>query len=80
MLPSRTRARFATSIQVSDVVRLRRGIERAFGVNTEARKYGVVLDTYEDDYGIVYYEIHWSGPHENGWWHEGELELISESR
>jgi len=67
------------SIQVSDVVSLRPGILRSFGGDTKKYKYGVVLDAYEDDYGIVYYEIHWSTRHEIGWWHEGELELVSEA-
>lgn len=40
--------------------------------------FGIILDTYEDDYGIIYYEVHWiSGDPE--WWKENELELISES-
>ena len=38
---------------------------------------GIILDAYEDDYGTVYYEVHFS--HETGWWSEHELELISES-
>ena len=41
-------------------------------------EYGVVLDIYEDDYGILYYEVHWGVDTE--WWKEGELELVSEGR
>ena len=46
--------------------------------NLEEYKYGIILDTYEDDYGIYYYEVHWTTEIE--WWKEDELELISESR
>jgi hypothetical protein len=66
-------------LQVGDIARLRPGIARTMGVDAEEYKYGVVLDAYEDDYGIVYYEINWSARREAGWWHEGELELISEA-
>ena len=45
--------------------------------NPERFNFGVVLDIYEDDYGILYYEVHWvtEGPE---WWKETELELVSE--
>tara|TARA_B100000131_G_scaffold117913_1_gene114920 strand:- start:1952 stop:2140 length:189 start_codon:yes stop_codon:yes gene_type:complete len=41
--------------------------------------YGIVIDMYEDDYGIVYYEVDWPGA-DRTWWNEMELELVSESR
>ncbi|MEC8977607.1 MAG: hypothetical protein VYC40_01690 [Pseudomonadota bacterium] len=40
--------------------------------------YGVVLDTYEDERGLVYFEVGWPMA-ESNWWGELELELISES-
>ena len=46
--------------------------------NLALAAYGIVLDIYEDDYGIIYYEVHWT--EEVGWWSEHELELVSESR
>ena len=42
---------------------------------------GVVLDTYESDDLIVYYEVQWlDDPHEDGrmWYDELELKVISE--
>jgi len=44
----------------------------------EIYRYGIIMDVYEDDYGIYYYEVHWGTEIE--WWKEGELELVSESR
>ena len=41
--------------------------------------YGIVIDLYEDDCGIIYYEVDWPGA-DRTWWNEMELELISESR
>jgi len=40
--------------------------------------YGIILDVYEDEDGIVYCEVSWY--HETQWWKPYELELISESR
>ena len=40
--------------------------------------YGIILDAWEDDYGIWYYEVCWAN--DSGWWKSNELELISESR
>ena len=57
-----------TNIQVGDLVR---STLEQYPIDA-----GVVLDTYEDDYGIVYYEVHWTSDVE--WWKEDELELISE--
>lgn len=42
------------------------------------RVYGIILDVWEDDYGIYYYEVCWAN--DSGWWKSNELELISESR
>ena len=42
------------------------------------RVYGIILDVWEDDYGIWYYEVCWAN--DSGWWKSNELELISESR
>jgi len=47
--------------------------------NLDLLKYGIILDVYEDDYGTVYYEVHWGSLHEQGWWSEYELGLISEA-
>lgn len=64
-------------MKVGDVVRLRPGITNVLGADFEERKYGIVLDAYEDDYGIVFFEVHWKK--EIGWWSEYELEVISEA-
>ena len=42
------------------------------------RAYGIILDVWEDDYGIYYYEVCWTN--DSGWWKSSELELINESR
>ena len=41
--------------------------------------YGVVIDFYESDDGILYYEVAWPGA-DRTWWGELELELVSESK
>ena len=41
--------------------------------------YGVIVDFYESDDGIPYYEVVWPGA-DRTWWDELELELVSESR
>ena len=41
--------------------------------------YGVVVDFYESDDGIPYYEVDWPGA-DRTWWNELELELVSESK
>ena len=41
--------------------------------------YGVVVDFYESDDGIPYYEVAWPGA-DRTWWADVELELVSESR
>jgi hypothetical protein len=63
------------TIQISDIVRPLR-LEQP-PTSPERFNFGVVLDIYEDDYGILYYEVHWitEGPE---WWKETELELVSE--
>ena len=62
--------------QVGDIVRPLDCEEAP--ADPERFNFGVVLDIQEDDYGILYYEVHWitEGPE---WWKEGELELVSES-
>ena len=64
------------TIQIGDVVKP--AVSKVLLVDTDLYRYGVVLDIYEDDYGIMYYEVHWiqEGPE---WWQENELELISEA-
>tara|TARA_R100001594_G_scaffold613_1_gene2428 strand:- start:1568 stop:1759 length:192 start_codon:yes stop_codon:yes gene_type:complete len=62
-------------MKVGDIVRARS--EFLFGPSSSSRRNGIVIDLYEDEYGIVYYEVHWSTEAE--WWKEDELELISES-
>ena len=42
------------------------------------RVYGIVLDFYESDDGLMYLEVQWE--HEKEWWSPLELELVSESR
>jgi len=61
-------------IQVGDVVKPISALKK----NNAALNYGIVLDTHEDDYGAIYYEVHWM--EEVGWWLEHELEVVSESR
>ena len=39
--------------------------------------YGIILDVWEDDYGIYYYEVCWTNNY--GWWKSDELEMISEA-
>ena len=39
--------------------------------------YGVVVDFYESDAGILYCEVVWPGA-DKTWWADMELELISE--
>ena len=51
---------------------------KIISVDTDLYKNGVVLDVYEDDYGIIYYEVHWI-TQGTEWWQENELELISEA-
>ena len=41
--------------------------------------YGVVIDTYETDNFIPYYQVAWPGA-EQTWWRDIELELVSESK
>jgi hypothetical protein len=50
------------------------GLERTL----KEYRYGIILDIYEDDYSIVYYEIHWISLNEVEWWKENELELLNE--
>lgn len=65
------------TIQVGDIVcPLVTGAPPA---DPERFKFGVVLDIYEDDYSIVYYEVHWVTESPAEWWAEHELELVSES-
>lgn len=41
-------------------------------------EYGVVIDYFEDDSGLVHVEVQWQDHKE--WWSPFELEIISESR
>ena len=41
--------------------------------------YGIIKDVSETDDGIFYFEVVWPGA-DTTWWHEDELELISEDR
>ena len=40
--------------------------------------YGIIIDFYESDDGMVYWEVAWPGA-DTTWWHELELELVSKS-
>lgn len=60
-------------MKVGDVVKPR---VTAHGMFADEYLYGVILDFYEDDYGIVYYEVHWMKDQE--WWKEDELQLVSD--
>ena len=62
-------------MQVGDIV-LPKNDSAMLGVDYG---YGVIIDMYEDDYGIVYYQVGWPGA-DCTWWAEEELELISEAR
>jgi len=64
------------TIQVGDIVHAQAA--GALPADPERFKFGVVLDIYEDDYGIVYYEVHWVTESPAEWWAEHELELASE--
>tara|TARA_R100001082_G_C4261964_1_gene115961 strand:- start:341 stop:529 length:189 start_codon:yes stop_codon:yes gene_type:complete len=61
-------------VKVGDIVK---PTQNKIILNDKAN-FGVILDAYEDDYGIVYYEVHWISE-EPEWWQENELELVSES-
>jgi hypothetical protein len=63
-------------MQVGDVVRPVKCEQSP--LNPERFNFGVILDIHEDDYGILYYEVHWV-TEDPEWWKEGELELVSES-
>jgi len=39
----------------------------------------IIKDVSETDDGIFYFEVAWPGA-DTTWWHEDELELVSESR
>jgi hypothetical protein len=39
---------------------------------------GVLIDVYEDDDGMEFFEVQWKD--ERQWWKSYEMELISESR
>ena len=64
---------------VGDIVRPSRSAPGTAGLDYDADdySYGIVLDVYEDDYGIYYYEVHWTK--ETSWWKKNELEMISEN-
>lgn len=40
---------------------------------------GIIIDTYESDDGIAYYEIVWQLEPETSWWTKEELFLVSKS-
>ena len=63
-------------MKVGDIV-----IARASVANNERdrpKDYGIVLDYYEDDDGLMHLEVQWKD--RKGWRSPFELELISESR
>tara|TARA_R110000796_G_scaffold198274_1_gene314555 strand:- start:263 stop:460 length:198 start_codon:yes stop_codon:yes gene_type:complete len=62
---------------VGDIVRPSRSSVGQFAIDSDDYNYGIVLDVYEDDYGIYYYEVHWTK--ETSWWKKNELEMISEN-
>ena len=39
---------------------------------------GILLDSYEDDNGLLYFEVQWK--HERQWFARQELKVVSESR
>ncbi len=41
--------------------------------------YGVIIDSYESDDGVMYHHVAWPGA-DHTWWGDLELELVSESR
>jgi hypothetical protein len=61
-------------MKIGDLVRPREGWM------TEGLDYGIgiILDTYEDDDGMRYFEVQWN--HECQWWKPYEMKVISESR
>jgi len=61
-------------VKVGDIVRPR----EEYVIPTEGQRYGVLLDWYEDDTGLIYFEVQWERDRE--WWSPFELELVSESR
>jgi len=61
-------------VKVGDIVAPKAG--NILGPHKD-RKGGIIIDSYEDDYGIVFYEVHWNMEAE--WWKEDELNLISEA-
>jgi len=63
-------------MKVGDIVKPCPSVYKSI-LNIEGYKYGVILDTYEDEYGIVYYEVHWE--EEPEWWKEDELLLVSDA-
>ncbi len=56
-----------------DLVRPAPGLD----VHREKLGYGIILDVWEDDYGIYYYEVCWVN--DSGWWKSSELELMNEA-
>ncbi len=59
-------------LKVGDVVR---ALDIPF--KPSENDYGIILDVYEDDYGIYYYEVRFAK--QVDWCKRNELELISES-
>ncbi len=64
------------TMKVGDIVKPHHSVYKSIA-EVEGYNYGVILDVYEDDYGILYYEVHWDS--ETEWWKEGELRLISDA-
>ncbi len=60
-------------MKVGDIVRP----ATIVGYDLEEQDLGIILDIYEDDFGIYYYEVNWI-KHVD-WCVKGELELVSES-
>ena len=63
-------------MKIGDIVKARP--EAAWDGKARPKDYGVVLDYYEDDDGLIHLEIQWEDRKE--WWSPFELELISETR
>ena len=61
-------------MKVSDIVKARHGARG----EPVSKGYGVILDHYEDDIGIVHFKVQWGDRKE--WLSPFELELISETR
>ena len=53
---------------------------RAGSSSYQKEGHGVILDCFEDDHGLMHYEVQWLGHGHLEWWTRYELEVTSESR